>query len=583
VRAASNPAGNERWDYIIVGGGTAGCVLANKLSADGTKKVLMLEAGPSGDALEIAVPAGLTRLFRHPVLDWGLMTKTQPQLAAREIYLARGKTLGGSSCTNATLYFRGSAADYDSWGLEGWKSNDVLDWFVKAEDFPEGNKPFHGVGGTMHVEKPRYDNQLHGEFFKAAASLGLKSNDDFNAWDRPQEGYGEFQVTQKQGERADMYRMYLKPAMARGNLKVLTGTRTTKVAFEKSGASQRAKGVEFAPNGQFGERFAAELAAGGEVLLTAGAVHSPHLLQLSGVGDARALSELGIASAVDLPTVGANLQDHPACVYAARMKEEFDDITVTSQIYDKKNNIKVGAVLQYLLGRKGPLSTTGCDHGAFVSTTGRGQPDLQMRFVPGFALDPDGVSSYVKFGEMKKQGLSWPGGITIQLLAIRAKSKGSVGIKSTDPFIAPAININYFSDKEGADLATLREGLRLSRKIARADPLGRYVTDEAYPGPARQDDAGLDEYIRKTAHSGNALVGTCRMATSAAEGVVSSSDLRVFGVENLRVADSSVIPLIPGGQTGAPTVMIAERAAAMLTSGKGASKGSSQRVPVGAA
>ncbi|KAG2445644.1 hypothetical protein HXX76_000254 [Chlamydomonas incerta] len=513
--------------------------------------------------MEVAVPAGITRLFAHPVMDWGMSSLTQKQLVAREIYLARGRMLGGSSGSNATLYHRGSAADYDAWGLEGWSSKEVLDWFVKAECYANGPKPYHGTGGSMNTEQPRYENVLHDEFFKAAAAAGLPANPDFNDWSRPQDGFGEFQVSQKKGERADTYRTYLKPAMARGNLKVVIGARATKVNIEKGSSGARTTGVEYATQ-QFGDRFTAELAPGGEVLMCSGAVHTPHLLMLSGVGPAATLREHGIDVVSDLSGVGQNLQDHPAAVLAARAKPEFEKLSVTSEVYDDKCNVRLGAVAQYLFQRRGPLATTGCDHGAFVRTSSSlAQPDLQMRFVPGCALDPDGVKSYIVFGELKKQGRAWPGGITLQLLAIRAKSKGSIGLKAADPFINPAININYFSDP--ADLATLVQAVKMARQIAAQEPLKKYLQEETFPGERAASDKDLEEYIRRTVHSGNALVGTAAMGASPAAGaVVSSADLKVFGVEGLRVVDASVLPRIPGGQTGAATVMVAERAAALL-------------------
>ncbi|KAL6758730.1 GMC oxidoreductase-domain-containing protein [Haematococcus lacustris] len=595
--AVANPVAGTKFDYIVVGGGTAGCVLANRLTADGTKSALVLEAGPSGDSLEIGVPAGIARLFRHPVLDWGLNSSTQKPLTSREVYLARGKALGGSSCTNATLYHRGSPADYDSWGLEGWKAKDLVDWFISAENYGNAPAPFHGVGGIMQTEQPRYQNPLHEAFFRACQAAGLPENTDFNDWSRPQAGYGEFQVTQRNGHRADMYRTYLKPAMTRGNLKVLTGMRTTKLQFEHSsspGSLPRTVGVEFSPaNDSFGDRFSAQLAPEGQVLLCAGAVHSPHLLQLSGVGPRQALAEHGIPLVADLQGVGANLQDHPATLFAARTDDKFDNLAVTSQAYDRSSNVRITALLQYLLQRRGPLATTGCDHGAFLSTTGKGEPDLQIRFVPGFALDPDAIQSYIKFGENKKHGIAWPCGITMQLLAVRPHSVGSVGLKSSDPFAAPAVDIGYYSGAGEKDLITLREGLKIARRIAEASPLSEYGTSERYPGPRATSDADLDEFIRKTTCSGNALVGTCRMGpASDSSTVVSHTDMSVHGVAGLRVVDASVMPRIPGGQTGAPTVMIAERVAAMLvgqqarvgsTPGRGGSQQMAGRTLVGAA
>nr|WRW24843.1 choline dehydrogenase [Dunaliella tertiolecta] len=577
--AAKAAATDGEYNTIIVGGGTAGCVLADRLSAEEGRRVLVLEAGPKGDTLETLVPAAITRLFAHPVLDWGLKSVHQRELTEREVYLARGKALGGSSCTNATLYHRGSPADYDSWGLEGWKSNELVRWFVNAENFEDGpGLPYHGVGGTMNVERPRYDTPMHENFFKSCANAGLPANPDFNNWDRPQAGYGEFQVTQKKGERADMNRMYLKPAMSRPNLTVMTGARTTRLLFERvPGAPPKAVGVEFSQGSNSASgRESAQLAEGGEVLLCSGAVHSPHVLQLSGIGPAQELQRHGIEVIADVPGVGKNLQDHPAALIGCLTDAQYDQLAVTSQIYDKKSNLRIGPVLEYLFKKTGPLATTGCDHGAFLSTTGEGEPDLQMRFVPGCALDPDAIQSYIKFGELKRLGATWPCGITIQLLAVRPKSSGSIGLRSKDPFSAPAIDLGYFNDPEGADLRTLREGIRKSRYICQQEPLANFITTEKWPGPQYQSDEELDEYIRATACSGNALVGTCRMGLpDDPDAVVSHSDLSVRGVSGVRVIDASVMPRIPGGQTGAPVVMIAERAAAMLTGKEPIIKGES--------
>jgi len=367
-----------------------------------------------------------------------------------------------------------------------------------------------------------------------------------------------------------MYRQYLAPARGRPNLTVRTGAKTTRVALEAgAGGARRAVGVEYLA-GDSAQRQTAGLKPGGEVLMCAGAVHTPQLLMLSGIGPAAALRAHGIEVHVDAPGVGAGLQDHPAIVLAHRMKPELDDgITVTSQIYDKKSNIKPAAVLQYLFGRRGPLTTTGCDHGAFVSTTGGGQPDLQVRFVPAMSLDPDGVSAYAIFGELKRLGLSWPGGFTMQLLAVRPRSRGSVTLRSADPLDRPEIDVGYLTDAGGADLKTLVAGLRMARDVASRPSLAQYASGEEFPGAGVESDADIEAYIRRTVHSGNALVGTAAMGASAAAGaVVSSADLSVFGVAGLRVVDASVLPRIPGGQTGAAAIMVAERTAAAMVGGK---------------
>ena len=604
VRATSNPAGtNQKYDYIIVGGGTAGCVLANRLSADGSKSVLVLEAGGPGGALETRPPAGLSRTFLHPRLDWALYSTPQQALGPREVYLARGRTLGGSSATNATLYLRGSAADYDGWGLDGWRAADVLPWFVCSENnatFPNG--PYHGKQGPMNVDRPRYQNPLFEAFYSSARGAGLSACDDFNDWSHAQDGYGEYQVTHLNGRRADAFQTYLKPVIGRGNLQVVTGARATKVHWLKrsaggsggsngasagSASAPRAAGVEFAvaPDARYEssgslspkpETFTAELAPGGEVLMCGGSVATPQLLMLSGVGSQSALRAAGVGSGgaaaevagVESPHVGANLQDHPATLVACAFEERFREMCLTHGIYGAGNKVRASAIASLLLLGRGPLATTGCDRGAFVRTTPeKTQPDLQIRFVPAYALDPDAIQSYVRFGKLAAEGKAWPGGITLQLLASRPKSRGSVSLASADPFAAPKVDLGYFTDEKGEDMATLVAGVELARKIAAQPALAQYVQSESWPGEGVTSRSELEDYVRRTAVSGNAVVGSCRMGATPLDSAVSASDFKVWGVEGVRVVDASLLPVIPGGQPGAPVVMAAERAAALLVDG----------------
>eukprot|EP00878_Enallax_costatus_P001969 GHUV01002133.1.p1 GENE.GHUV01002133.1~~GHUV01002133.1.p1 ORF type:complete len:615 (+),score=207.39 GHUV01002133.1:83-1927(+) len=573
-------ASGEKYDYIIVGGGTAGCVLANRLTADGSKKVLVLEAGGNGGAIETVVPAALTRLFQHPTLDWNLFSQKQQQLSDREVYLARGKTLGGSSATNATLYLRGTPSDYEQWGLPGWSPEDILPWFIESESNSKGASKYHGNKGLLNVETPRYVNELHGAFFQAAAAAGLKENPDFNDWDRPQAGYGDYQVSQNNGRRACAFQTHLKPALGRPNLSVVTSATTTKLATETGAAGARTVGVEYAVGGRTGAKQTAELAPGGEVLLCSGTVANPQLLMLSGIGPADQVAEAGIPLVADLPGIGQNLQDHPATLWASMLKPEYDHIAATTELLNPDGSIKWTQYPNYLLFGKGPLATTACDRGAFVNTRGdSGEPDLQIRFVPAYALDPDAIQSYIKFGQLKELRQKWPAGVTMQLLTTRPNSRGTVGLESTDPFDMTKVELNYFQD-DGSDLATLVSGVKVARNIAEQAPLGKYLEEEGWPGADVTSESDLEAYVRKTACSGNALVGTCRMGQAPTDGsVVSSNDFSMWGVNGLRVIDASVVPAIPGGQTGAVTFMIAERAAALLTKGTPVAAKSAAAVP----
>ena len=566
-QVAASPTEGKKFDYIIVGGGLAGCVMANRLSADPNVNVLLVEAGPDNTSILTKVPTAFTKIFRSE-LDWNLFTKRQTLLSDRQIYLPRGKVLGGSSSSNATLYMRGSAADYDGWGVEGWSSADVLDWFRKAETNADLKDPeVHGSSGPQHVENPRYSNFLHDVFFNGMKQIGVSGNPDFNDWRHPQEGYGTFQVTTDKGRRADGYREYLKPVMNRHNLQILSGSNVTKVLFD----NKKAVGIEYT-NEQVStmrERMTAELTENGEVIMSSGSIHTPQILQLSGVGDERKLRDFGIDVVAHVPGVGKNLQDQPAILLANPLKPEYDGRSISDHIYNKRGGLRKRAILAWLLFGKGPLTSTGCDRGAMIKTDAAtsDQPDLQMRFVPGMALDPDGVSTYTRFGKFAKEGKKWPSGVTFQLVATRASGRGSVSLKSDDPFDSPLLDCGYLDDPDMRDLATLKNGVEIARKLTASEALSSILDGELFPGEDVSSSSAVEEYIRKTIHSSNALVGTCRMGSSPDKGDVVDKNLKIFGLSGIRVVDASVIPTIPGGQTGAPTVMIAEKAADMIIKG----------------
>lgn len=562
-----------------MGAGLAGCILANRLSANPDTNVLLLEAGGSNTSRNVRIPAAFTRIFRSD-LDWNLFSDRETNLADRRIYLARGKLLGGSSSTNATLYHRGTAEDYDKWGIPGWSGKDVLPWFVGAECNRDITDPsVHGQTGGMAVENPRYHNYLHDVFFDAAKEAGIENNPDFNDWRRSQEGYGEFQVTQVKGQRADGYRQYLQPVLNRPNLHVVSNAKVTRINFE----GHRAVGVEFAAEGASTMRVrhsAILKGSQGEVVLSAGAIHSPYILQLSGIGEASKLRDLGIDVVSDVPGVGKNLQDQPAVLTAVPLKNKYEGISLSDHIYNEKGGLRKRAILNYLLRRRGPLTTTGCDHGAFVKTPAAfAQPDLQIRFVPGMALDPDGVSTYVRFAKFQEQGKKWPSGITLQLIACRPQGRGSVDLRSKDPFDDPSIETGYLNDPMGVDLSTLTHGIKLARNIASTGAFAEYLEGELFPGTNINTDKEIEEYIRSSIHSSNAIVGTCKMGAgegNARCGDVVDGELKVLGVQGLRVVDASVVPLIPGGQTGAVTAMVAERAAAAMVKGGSVSEPSAE-------
>jgi choline dehydrogenase len=517
------------YDYVIVGAGSAGCVLASRLTEDRTTTVLLLEAGAADRKLTIHMPAAFSTLFKSPY-DWAYYTTPQPHLHQRRLFWPRGKVLGGSSSMNAMIYTRGHRHDYERWrdlGNDGWSFSDVLPYFKRSEHQERGASEYHGVGGPLNVADLRSRNPLSEAFVAAGLEVGLRYNHDFNG--PRQDGVGFFQVTQKRGQRHSAATAFLHPARSRGNLTVRTHTGVSRLLFDNA----RVTGVLAVEDGR-----AHPIQANREVILCAGVVNSPQLLLLSGIGPADHLKAMGIAVVVNLPGVGRHLQDHlvAGVTYACTQP-----VTMTGAG-------TVGEVLRYLLFKTGPLTSNIAEAGGFLNSKAEiPAPDLQLFFAPVF---------YVNHGLTRHEGH----GFSILASFLRPQSHGCIALAANSPFEPPLIQPNYLSCQ--GDLQALVEGVKLCRRLGQARAFDRFRGAEVYPGRAAQSDQALVEYIRRMAESCYHPVGTCKMGDDPMS--VVDSRLRVHGVHGLRVADASIMPTIVGGTTNAPTIMIAERAADLL-------------------
>ncbi len=524
------------FDYIVIGGGSAGSVLAARLSEDPQTTVLLLEAGGPNTSLLVRMPAGVGTLIKQKSKhNWGFWSEPEPHMDGRRMWHPRGRGLGGSSAINGMVYVRGHPRDYDQWrqmGLNGWSYEDVLPYFRRAEDFCEGANDWHGSGGPLKVNwGEKSDHPLYRAVIEAGRQAGHKVSADFNGFD--QEGFGRYQLTISDGQRWSAARGYLTPiAGSRRNLTIVTGARTHRVIVEDG----RATGVEYS----LGKGKRVQVAhALREVLLCAGALQSPQILQLSGIGDPEQLGAHGIAVTHALRGVGANLQDHLdvtlnwACTQPVSLYNEIKGL----------GQLKVG--LQYMLTGKGAGRQNGLEAGAFLkSRPDLDRPDLQIHFVLAIMQNHGKVA-------VKRDGF------TLHVCQLRPESRGTVGLVSADPYADPAILTNFLSAEE--DRRVARAGIRIARDVAAQPAFDPFRGEEIWPGAAVQSDDEIDAWVRRTGETIYHPVGTCRMGMVGDPLAVVDANCRVIGMRGLRVIDASVMPGLIGGNTNAPTIMIAEK------------------------
>jgi choline dehydrogenase len=522
----------DRFDYIIIGAGSAGCVLANRLSEDPSVRVLVLEAGGRDNSMLVRMPAGVGTLIKGKnAHNWAFTTEPQTNLNGRPLYWPRGKGWGGSSSINGMIYIRGHARDYDQWaqmGLKGWSFSEVLPYFKRSETLETGGDAFHGSTGPLHVSWGKSTNPLYHALVESAVQAGHKKSDDFNGYD--QEGFGAYQLTVKDGERWSASFAYLKPALSRPNLAVRSHAHTTKLLFE----DKVCVGVEYAHDEKSPR---SRVYANKEVLVCAGAVQSPQILMVSGIGPAETLQRVGVEVLVDSPDVGQNLQDHLDVLLLQNCTQP---ITAFSLNRGLKQYL---TALTYLFRKEGLGRENFLESGGFAkSREGLDRPDLQFHFVNALVQDHGNVAATQD-------------GFSLHVCQLRPESRGSISLSSANPFAAPKIDPNYLATEE--DRRALREGLKIGRKVLSQPALSPYRGDEFKPGAHVQSDDEIDAYIKATAETIYHPIGTCRMGSD--KDSVVDKDCKVRGVKNLRVVDASVMPTLIGGNTNAPTMMIAEK------------------------
>jgi choline dehydrogenase len=531
-------AAETTFDFIIAGAGSAGCVLANRLSESGRYRVLLLEAGGEDNHFWIHVPLGYAKTFVDPRVNWMFDSEPEPNLNDRIMYQPRGKVLGGTSSINGMIYMRGNHADYDHWrqlGCEGWGWESVLPYFRKAEDNERGADDFHGVGGPLRVSNQPYEWEIARVLLQACIQAGIKPNPDFNGAD--QEGCGYYQTTTKDKRRWSTAAAYLRPVRKRPNLTIRTNAHATRVLVKDG----RAVGVEFAT-----PRSSEVAYASGEVIVSGGAYGSPQLLLLSGIGPLQHLRDIGIEVIHELPGVGTNLHDHFNTFCTWRISKS---ITMNELHYSRTRRLLAGA--QYLLYQGGPMSGNGLYVGAMVRSDKRlERPDIQLNVSAWSTIDRtrDGIVSH-----------PFPG-FAISPVHLRPEGRGTVRLKSSDPFAPPEIRFNFLRSEY--DMQAVIAGMRIARQIARQNALQRLLVEETSPGSAVMTDEQLAEDVRKRGVSNLHPVGSCGMGHGP--NAVVDPRLRVHGIDSLRVVDASIMPAIIAGNTNAPTIMIAEKASDMI-------------------
>ena len=530
------------YDYIIVGAGSAGCVLANRLSKDPSNRVLLLEAGGSDRRFYIQMPIGYGKTYHQKAVNWMYMTEPSPDAGNRPSYWPRGKVLGGSSSINAMVYVRGNPRDFDDWyeaGNPGWSFDELLPYFKRMETWQHGGDYYRGGDGPLKVSD--VSSQLHPlckNFISAAKEIGFSFNKDMNG--ASQEGVGNYQITTHGGQRMSTSRAYLRPVMSRKNLTVIMNAHVTRILFE----GKRACGVEYKKAGNLNQ-----VNAKREVILSSGAVNSPQLLQLSGIGPESVLKEANVSVVHHSPAVGKNLQDHLGVSYFYKSKVR----TLNDQLRPWWGKLLQG--MRYILTRTGPLSLSVNQSGGFVRTRANLKaPNIQLYFSPvSYSLELPG-----------RRAMLSPDPFSAMLLGVsncKSNSRGQIRIKSGDPSVAPIIEPNYLSHKD--DVQDLLEGVKLLRKLAKTKSFSKVILDEFRPGPECKSDAQLVEDIKNNAWTVFHPSCTCRMGPDPLKDVVDSK-LKVYGIEGLRVADASIFPQLICGNINAATIMVGEKASDLI-------------------